>query len=339
MAISERTGISHIREIVSASRCPSCHKEALYIKLSTVPCHHCGKHYNIKSYTVDFVENNKFLYYNDSITKRSLKICGKSLHSDITGSFPSEWHNFSFSRIFPNGFLEGKIILEIGCGIGIDAVLTTRKNPGKVYFAVDIGENVIAISERDKNISNLHYLRGDCLNLPVKDSYFDSVLSYGVFHHTNDPLMCMKEAFRALKYDGSIYVYLYKNHEHNPLKYLGVMLERIIMSITSKMSIKTGKMICMLISPIVLVLFSWPAQLLKRNKMLEKIGYSFPLHWGTTPGSIMPDLQDRLLSPVNHRFSKKNFLRLFLEAGFSGVQIVTDNTGHYGYAIKQKSSA
>ena len=115
------------------------------------------------------------------------------------------------------------------------------------------------------------------------------------------------------------------------------MIEKIIMSITSKMSKNTGKMICLLMSPIVLVLFSWPAQLLKRFKSLEKFGYSFPLHWGSTPGSIMPDLQDRLLSPVNHRFSKKNFLRLFLEAGFSGIQIVTDNTGHYGYAVKKSS--
>ena len=91
------------------------------------------------------------------------------------------------------------------------------------------------------------------------------------------------------------------------------------------------------ILPIVLVLFSWLAQLFKRFKRLEKLGYSFPLHWGSTPVSIMSDLQDRLLSPVNHRFSKKNFLRLFIEAGFSGVQIMTNSTGHYGYAIKKKS--
>ena len=93
----------------------------------------------------------------------------------------------------------------------------------------------------------------------------------------------------------------------------------------------------MLISPIVLVLFSWPAQFFKRFKKLERFGYNFPLHWGSTPSSIMPDLQDRLLSPVNHRFSKKNFLELFLEAGFSDVQIVTNNTGHFGFAIKKKS--
>jgi len=338
MVMSERARVSHIWEIVSASRCPSCHKEALYIELSTVLCHYCGHHYNIKSNTVDFVESNKSCYHNDSITRRVLMIWGESLHSDISRNFPSEWHNSCFIRIFPDGFLDGNIILEIGCGTGIDAVITAKKNPEKIYYALDIGENVVAISERDRELDNLHYVRGDCLNLPVKDSYFGSVLSYGVFHHTNDPLKCMQEAYRAIKPNGSIYVYLYKNHEHNPLKYFGVMLERIILSITSKMSVKTGRLICLLISPIVLVLFSWPAQLLKRFKKLEKIGLTFPLHWGSTPSSIMPDLQDRLLSPVNHRFSKKNFLRLFLEAGFSGIQIVTDNTGHYGYAVKKSSA-
>jgi SAM-dependent methyltransferase len=337
MAITEESGVSHIQEIVSASRCPSCHKEALYIELSTVSCHYCGHHYNVKSHTVNFIDSKQSCYHSDFIKRRALKIWGESLHSDIKGDFPTKWHNSSFHRIFSNGFLSGNIILEIGCGVGFDAVLTARKYPGKVYYALDIGENVIAISERDRKLCNLHYVRGDCLNLPVKDSYCDAILSYGVFHHTNDPLKCMQEAFRALKLNGSMYVYLYKNHEHNPLKYFGVMLERIIMSITSKISIKTGKLICLLMSPLVLVLFSWPAQLLKRFKRLEKFGYSFPLHWGSTPVSIMPDLQDRLLSPVNHRFSKKNFLRLFLDAGFSDVQIITNNTGHFGYAIKKKS--
>ena len=132
MAITEESGVSHIQEIVSASRCPSCHKEALYIELSTVSCHYCGHHYNVKSHTVNFIDSKQSCYHSDFIKRRALKIWSESLHSDISGDSPSEWHNFNFHRIFPDGFLAGNIILEIGCGAGIDAVLTAKKYPKKV---------------------------------------------------------------------------------------------------------------------------------------------------------------------------------------------------------------
>ena len=73
---------------------------------------------------------------------------------------------------------------------------------------------------------------------------------------------------------------------------------------------------------------------MKRIPSLNKIGESFPLHMGTTPASIISDLQDRLCAPVNHRFSKKEFESLFLNSGFTNLKVVTTTGGHYGYAEK-----
>ena len=316
MAIAEEYKVSRLQRIVLASRCPSCHKEALDIKLSAVSCHNCGDHFRIKAYTVDFVDNKDSYRHDDSITRRSLEIWGESLHSDTIRNFPSGWHHSNFHRMFPDRFLDGNVILEIGCGAGIDSVLTARQFPEKTYYALDIGENVATISERDKELRNLHYMRGDCLNLPVRDSYFDSILSYGVFHHTDNLLRCMQEAFRALKSNGSIYVYLYKNHEDNPLKYFGVILERILVSITSKVSIKTGKLICLLISPIMLLLFSGPAQLMKRFKRLERIGNSFPLHGGPRQVRYSPIYKTGYFLQLIIDSQKRIFQRSLWKLGF-----------------------
>jgi len=59
-----------------------------------------------------------------------------------------------------------------------------------------------------------------------------------------------------------------------------------------------------------------------------------PLHWGTTPASILGDLEDRLLAPVNHRFSRREFENLFRSAGLQDLRVETTPFGHYVLVIK-----
>lgn len=324
----------HAQEILSIARCPSCTEENLKIQGKVFSCSSCKKQYPIIASTIDFVCEDQS--EGDAIIQRSLDNWGNALHTASSYSeFPEEWHNSTFYTIFPGTkSYEYQTTLEMGCGPGLDSLIEIKKLPSKKYCALDLGENIIALSERDKAHENLHYIRGNCLKLPLKESIFDRVLSYGVFHHTSDPQQCMNEAFRVLKNDGMIYIYLYKNHEDNLVKYIGVLLEKALMVLSSRLSIKSGRLLCWLLAPFILIFFSWPGQLLKRIKGLKKLGLMFPLHWGTTPRSIMPDLQDRLLASINHRFSKKGFRNLFLKAGFTDIEVVTTSGGHYGFARK-----
>ena len=324
----------HVQEIVSIARCPSCKKNGWRIQVKAIFCSSCKKQYSVIASTVDFISDEQAKV--DAIIQRSLDNWGNALHTASSYSkFPEEWHNSTFYTVFPDTQSYGyEMTLEMGCGPGLDSLIEIKKHPSRKYYALDLGENVVTLSQRDKLYENLHYIRGNCLKLPLQDSLFDRVLSFGVFHHTSDPQKCMNEAFRVLKNNGIIYVYLYKNHEDNFVKYVGVMLEKLLMIISSRLSIRAGRMLCWLLSPLVLLTCSWPGQLLKRVKKFRKLGNAFPLHWGTTPRSIMPDLQDRLLASINHRFSKKGFINLFIKAGFSDIQVVTTSGGHYGFARK-----
>ena len=319
----------HISEVTLASKCPICKCENLSVFSDFLECYNCNNFFTRNSVLVDFVSST-----DDKTNNRAKKLWGEELHSNEFSRGDSKGHLFNLSKKFSTDVMIGNSILEIGCGSGSDALYITKNFSPLKYFALDIGTNLFSVSERDKEVKNLHYIRANCLNLPLSNNFFDVVISYGVFHHTSDPLKCMFEAFRVLKPGGEIFVYLYKNHEDNPLKFLGIKIEKMIMFITSKLSVGAGKFICWLISPFILIIFSWPALILKSFRSTNRIGYSFPLNWGTTPQSIIPDLMDRLLSPVNHRFSRKKFIELFNLAGFSKVHAITDNTGHYGYAIK-----
>ena len=332
----------HVKSILKIARCPICKgKQSLNYLNSSLECK-CGSKFYLKGNTIDFVsevqerlsDNRKY------IQNRSLANWGRSLHAgaknEKLNNFPDRWHNYHFIEYLDKKDIYSGDILEIGCGEGIDARIAASKFPNRTYYALDIGENISDLSVRDEEFDNLHYIRGNSLNLPINDSSIDSIISFGVFHHTYDPQKCMIEAFRILRENGSLCIYLYKNHEDNILKYLGVQLEKAIMQVTSKMSISTGRRFCWFISPIILLLFSWPSQVLKKFKRFNEIGRSFPLHWGTTPSSIINDLQDRLLALINFRFSKEEFKGLFFKAGFSDVEIVTTIGGHYGYGKKHR---
>lgn len=52
-------------------------------------------------------------------------------------------------------------------------------------------------------------VEGDVLNLPFESESFDIAVSWGVLHHTSDPLKSLKELVRVCKPGGCVGVYLY----------------------------------------------------------------------------------------------------------------------------------
>ena len=91
--------------------------------------------------------------------------------------------------------------------------------------------------------------------------------------------------------------------------------------------------ICILLSPLCWLLFSVPANFLywldKKN-----IAKKVPFYFGTHPFSLIPDLKDRLMSPINHRFTK-NEIELILKAeNFNLFKVEKKSSGLYIYAKK-----
>jgi hypothetical protein len=83
--------------------------------------------------------------------------------------------------------------------------------------------------------------------------------------------------------------------------------------------------------------FSIPSRILKFFGFLV-LAKKLPFYFGTHPFSLIPDLKDRLMSPINHRFTKLEMENLITLAGFDSFEVVKTSSGLYIYAVKVSAS-
>ena len=224
-------------------------------------------------------------------------------------------------------------LLEIGCGGGADLEIFSKTKEIKEITAIDLGENIEKLVERYEKRKDIKIRRGNALSLDFDDKKFDVIYSYGVFHHTSDPIKCISEAQRVLKNGGTLFLYLYSSHEDMLLKRVGIFLEKIIMKFFGYIPYSLQNLISILLSPICWVIFSIPSNLLKLFgfKTLSK---KIPFYFGTHPFSLIGDLKDRLMSPINYRFSKHEMKKILESINFSLIEVVKTSAGLYIYAKK-----
>ena len=101
-------------------------------------------------------------------------------------------------------------MLEIGCGIGTDAVRFVKN--GALYTGIDLTEFGIETAKKHFELKGLKYEKlfvADAEKLPFDDNTFDLVVSLGVIHHTPDIQKCVNEIYRVLKPEGKAIVLIY----------------------------------------------------------------------------------------------------------------------------------
>ncbi len=105
---------------------------------------------------------------------------------------------------------KGKKILEIGCGMGTDAINFARN--GADYTGVDLSDKSVEIAKKrfeTYNLAgNLFPCNSEELTSKVSGS-FDLIYSFGVIHHTTNPRKVIEEARKLIKDDGELRIMLY----------------------------------------------------------------------------------------------------------------------------------
>jgi SAM-dependent methyltransferase len=105
----------------------------------------------------------------------------------------------------------GKAVLEIGCGIGTDAVNFARA--GADYSAVELSAASLELAKTRFEVYGLmgRFLHGNAEEADrlVGSKRFDLVYSFGVIHHTPNPRAVIESARRVMKPDGELRIMLY----------------------------------------------------------------------------------------------------------------------------------
>jgi len=103
----------------------------------------------------------------------------------------------------------GKLVLELGCGAGIDSAEFARH--GAHVVSADFTHTATILTRNLLEEANLpaRVLQAEATSLPFKQDTFDCVYSFGVLHHIPKIEPALAEISRVLKPGGQVMVMLY----------------------------------------------------------------------------------------------------------------------------------
>jgi len=115
------------------------------------------------------------------------------------------WKNVSLF----NRFLKTRhFILDAGTGVG-NSAKRFSPSPNSLVFAVDASDSIEFAYEKYGNISNVHFIQADLLQLPFKRKFFDFICADQVIHHTKNTKLAFKSLVKHLSLNGIISIYVY----------------------------------------------------------------------------------------------------------------------------------
>jgi len=201
------------KRLLDIIRCPKCKgkldvkpKEIINdeIKEGVLMCT-CGISYKILNYVPRFVDTDEYVgsfSFEWDIHRTTQLDADKSSESEETLKVKT---GFDLRK------LEGKLVLDVGCGMGrfMDIV---QKYGGEVV-GVDLS---YAVNAAFKNIGlkkNVHVIQADIFELPFDEYTFDFIYSIGVLHHTPNAENAFRQLPKLLKRGGQISIWVYGCHK------------------------------------------------------------------------------------------------------------------------------
>lgn len=109
----------------------------------------------------------------------------------------------------PEG-LEGKLVLDAGCGLGRFAEVVL--NYGGRVVAVDLSGAIDAAHRNLRSRDDVHFVQADVFDLPFRPDTFDFVYSWGVLHHTPDPAAAFRKLAPLVRPGGKLMTMVYANY-------------------------------------------------------------------------------------------------------------------------------
>jgi len=98
------------------------------------------------------------------------------------------------------GMLEGKKVLDIGCGTGFITNMAAKN--GYDVTGIDLEKEGIRIARKNMGRKKVRYMLGDFFDFKFKKGSFDSVILADVLEHVKEEGKMLREIFRVLKKDG-----------------------------------------------------------------------------------------------------------------------------------------
>src|SRR6266540_2486240 len=104
----------------------------------------------------------------------------KKYLSRSTGLLKTYFHNQEETIVFERLEPEGRVVLDLGCGVGrLEEELVTKK--AKLVIACDLSEDMLRIARDYHDFANVYYLAMDAQSLAIKNASIDIAIALGMF--------------------------------------------------------------------------------------------------------------------------------------------------------------
>ena len=189
-------------EVLAILRCLAC-RGGLGQQVDGLVCAACGTRYPAVNGVVRFVDEHN---YADSFGFQ-WKLYARTQLDDATSHCSED--AFRQRTGFRPEDLAGKLVLDVGCGMGRFAEVATRWQAHVVGIDLSLASEVAAQNLSDRNAV---IFQADVFQLPFATASFDFIYSIGVLHHTPDCEQAVKVLPKLLKPGGRIAVWLYSSY-------------------------------------------------------------------------------------------------------------------------------
>jgi SAM-dependent methyltransferase len=189
-------------ELLSILRCIACHGSVEKVE-DGYRCSSCGRRFVELQGVLRFVEADN---YADSFGYQWRRYAKTQLDNPERHRSEQDFRNKT--GLTPEQ-LRGKLVLDVGCGMGRFAEVVTRWGARVVGVDLSVAAEVAARNLADRAFVAM---QADVFALPFAPESFDYIYSIGVLHHTPDCEKAFKALPQYLKPEGSIAVWLYSGY-------------------------------------------------------------------------------------------------------------------------------
>lgn len=117
---------------------------------------------------------------------------------------PDRFGTGLYERVAGGAPLEGRDVLEVGCGRGGGAAFVFERYRPRSLVGLDLARSAVERARRDHGRPGLQFVQGDAEALPFEDASFDVVLNVESAHWYPDVGRFLDEVFRVLRPGGSL---------------------------------------------------------------------------------------------------------------------------------------
>jgi ubiquinone/menaquinone biosynthesis C-methylase UbiE/uncharacterized protein YbaR (Trm112 family) len=285
-------------DLLSYLSCPNC-RLPLVKTGSGLDCNSCSQTFPILDCVPRFVPKEN---YAESFGLQWNHFTGTQLDSNI-GTNRSE-ERFRDETLWTEDMLEGKLVLDAGCGAGRFSEIAMKF--GAALVAVDYSSAVMAAQKNLPGINKL-IVQGDLAILPISNETFDYIYCIGVLQHTSNPKVIVQELIRCLKVDGELTLSFYENSSWHVKWYSKYLIRPITKRLPKKPLLRIIEKTSYVWFPVTSFLFSLPSPFSKILRFIIPIANYVEFDYTTRQNAINEAILDTfdMLSPAYDKPIKK----------------------------------